>query len=60
MTLLTTKASTPDQPNHEIVCECGKKVEMSPNEAEAYLEAKSHFPSIAPPKCKDCREARAV
>jgi cell fate regulator YaaT (PSP1 superfamily) len=44
----------------DILCACGKPVEMSPNEAEAYLEAKSHFPSIAPPKCKGCRETRAV
>jgi hypothetical protein len=55
-----TQASTPDQPHDEIVCECGNKVQMSPDEAKAFLEAKSHFPFIAPPKCKDCREARAV
>jgi hypothetical protein len=43
-----------------ITCECGKPAELTPREAEAYLEAKSHFPFIAPPKCKACREARAV
>jgi hypothetical protein len=60
MTQSTTPANATDQPNDDIVCECGKKVEMSPAEAKAFLEAKSHFPFIAPPKCKDCREARAV
>jgi hypothetical protein len=50
----------PEQEQHQIMCECGKPVEMSKAEAEAFIEAKSHFPFIAPPKCKDCREARTV
>jgi hypothetical protein len=52
--------SEPKQVYGEIKCECGKPAELTPAEAEAYLEARSHFPFIAPPKCKDCRETRAV
>jgi hypothetical protein len=54
------RMSEPKQVYGEIKCECGKPAELTPAEAEAYLEARSHFPFIAPPKCKDCRETRAV
>lgn len=38
-----------------ILCKCGKKADMSPDEASAFIEAKSHFPWLTPPPCEACK-----